>query len=354
MKFLFSILISSLIPFTLAHGAEPLNPKTDVIFTPKIPANCYDGLMHKKLHAVNNLTTTETDKEIVVNFRTYVLDCGYNQAREMTATFYGPFHADRCDQSIVPYAGVRVMSFIEPLAPSAPYDKINICNVTVNFDKQYLQAKGVTEYEYKYRYGALIEYPWRVEVVWNAVTNTYAINMAQQQDKVVQPVNHNLDRVGTRRDCDEVTYQMFKRQGLKFWTFESPVAKVNGSNLNISFYVLGVACMEDQLQEFGRPYIWGRSKLPSGQAVVIRNSAHSPVQYDWNSFRYPLGSESLDSHYVVFNVPLMEVMEDDQIALYKKGEVAQVRFKVYVGTTANDNGRADFSELILNLDPNAP
>ena len=325
----------------------------NVTFTPKIPANCYDGLMHKKLHAVNNIVSTETDKDIVVNFRTYVLDCGYNKDGVMTAAFYGPIHAGRCDHTVLPYAGVRVESFVEPLAPVEPYDKINICNVTVSFDKRNLQANGISNYEYKYRFGSLIEYGWWIGVGWDKATNTYRTEMKQGRDQVVGPVHHNLDRTPgpNHLECNEYTYGSYKRRGIQGWTVESPVAKVAGGKLHLSFYVTGVSCMHDPAQEFGRPYIWGRDKMPRARTVVIRNSAHSPANYDWNIYRQPVENPYNVENLVNFDIPLAEVMENNQQALYKKGEVAQVHFKVYIGVSDNDNGRGGVYDLILNLDP---
>ncbi len=158
--------------------SEPVQADVDLDVNPRLPVNCHDGLVHRRLNGVSNINVTETETQVLLTFKAYMLDC-HTEKDEVVPHFYGPLHPGRCDLSVRPYPGVRVKTMLVALDAEAPYDKTPVCGVGIVFDKKVLKPVG-NNLLYVYRYNGLGEYRWDIDIRLNA-ENIYqaAFNRAQ-------------------------------------------------------------------------------------------------------------------------------------------------------------------------------
>lgn len=277
----------------------------------------------------------------------------------MVADFRGPYHADRCDVSIFPYAGVRVKSELVPLANVPPYDQIKVCRVSVGFDKQNLKTNDKNLFRYTYRHtDDLGDYLWAVNVFFNPVLNRFVPQMVQlphAANKMV--VGNNLDRTQGPSwvECNEITSKHYERNGLQGFGVEGPLAKVVGGKLHVSFFVTGLTCDTSAVSATG--WGWNRRAMPMARSVILGNAAGSKIGYDgYRTFSRPIDEPGLVENKVEFEMPLKDVMDDDQWALYNgngksgKPEIGLVKFTIRIGTVGGKKSPG-FVSAYFNLDP---
>lgn len=320
-----------------AYGADTIIPGNSAIVTPAIPASCYDGIRHTKLNAIDQVVLSETNEHVILSYRTFMVDCFYNNG-QLEGRIYGPLHSGRCDQTVLPYGGVYTYSKTVKLTDQAPGDKIEVCHTQINFEKSKLQA-GDNTYKYVYRHEAIGQYEWQINILYDVTEQKYSQVIAQIPEGTV---GNNLDRyTGTKGLVCNYDTVVNSLQG---FGIEAPIAKVVGPNLVLTFYALGISCK----QEDGK-YQWSRDRLKTSDYVIVRNSANSPVGYDWNIFKRPI-DKRIVGNYLTFVMPLEEVMEPDQLALLRNGKMATATFKI---SAVNNQhfGSVGYLNLIVNLDP---
>ncbi len=153
----------------------------------------------------------------------------------------------------------------------------------------------------------------------------------------------NLDRINGPHGVECNKNNAYRKR--ESFTMEAPIARVAGGRLTVDFFFVGMRCAlgEDGL------YAWGTAPISNVSGVILRNTAHSPIGYEWNVYKARINMREA-TNQVNFQMPLFEVMDDAQIALWKKGELAQVTFKVYAHIPESPE-RGGYFTFIINLDP---
>lgn len=319
-----------------AYGDELIIRGSGATVTPKIPATCHDGMRHTKLNAIDQVTLSETNDYVSLSYRIYMVDCFFHDG-EMEANIYGPLHSGRCDESVIPYGGVFPYSKMVKLG-EGPLSSIEVCHTEIRFDKTKL-APGDNLYKYVYRYDAVSHYEWTLNINYDVTQQKYTQSVTQMPEGTV---GNNLDRyVGAQGAV--CNYDALIK-GLQGFGIEAPIAKVAGSNLILSFYAVGFSC-----KQVDGKYLWARDKMKTGDYVTVRNSANSPVGYDWNIFRHPI-NRNIIGNFLTFVMPLQEVLEPEELAQLRDGKMVSTAFKVSAGMS-NYMGPLGYLVLNVNLDP---
>ncbi len=321
-----------------AYGESLLIRGTEATVTPKIPATCHDGARHTRLNAIDQVTLSETNDYVSLSYRVYMVDCFFHDG-QMEANIYGPLHNGRCDESVAPYGGVFPYSKMVKLG-EGELSNIEVCHTEIRFDKTKL-VPGDNVYKYIYRYEAVGQYEWAINIFYDVSQQKYFQSIAQMPEGTI---GNNLDRyVGTQGAVCNYDALM---KGLQGFGIEAPIAKVVGPNLVLSFYAIAFSCKQVE----GK-YLWSRDKIKSGDYVTVRNSANSPVGYDWNIFKNPI-NKNIVGNLMTFVMPLNEVLEPGQLAMLRSGKMVSTSFKVSANIS-NYYGpqRPGYLVLNVNLDP---
>ena len=156
--------------------------------------------------------------------------------------------------------------------------------------------------------------------------------------------DHNFDREvdGTGIKCNGATIGELGRTGYQGFGLEAPVAKVVGDKLNLSFYATTYICIRLGDGSYG----WDAAVPKHMDRVLAKAIVDlTRIPEDLKLFTYRI-DRSLVYNLVTYEMPLENIMEKDQLDLYKQGKNAVVKFRIY---NAYGLDRGGFYKLNLTL-----